>query len=268
MYHRNIFQIILVFSTFFVTVQFLYGQENEELYNREAQLPSRSNSNPDSSNNTNTFSGNDSASNIRLDEPELLAQNNNNNNSTNSRALSGFADTSWKTNFSEVKTRLQSLATSDASSEKVVIIALDINKYILVKRNDILYRYNFYKTPYEVALLENHQLKKEEHDQKEAMLFHVKVITPFIDAVQVKEKISKLHGPNTKSTVDEKNGDGADIWELNGGLIFQWYEPYNKKPFTRSVDYLSTQMAELIMKEYKNYFDAKERLLLQKIILK
>ena len=223
--------------------------------------------NPDSEEDSTFFFGDGTGP--MLDEPELLAQNSGSNNSgAGGGSLSGFAETAWGTTFSEVRTRLASLATSDTTTEKVEIVAMELNKYILVKRNDILYRYNFYLTPYEVARLQNHELTKEEHNQKDARLYHVKVILPFIEAGKIKDKLSKLHGPNTKTTVDEKKKDGANIWELGAGLIFQWYEPYHKKPYTRSVDFLSTEMSKQILAEYAQYFDARERLLLQKVLLK
>ena len=91
---------------------------------------------------------------------------------------------------------------------------------------------------------------------------------PFIDSSQVKDKLVKTHGPNTRTTVDQKKQDGALVWELDSGLIFQWYEPYHEQAFTRTIDFISTAMAQKIMGEYKTYFDAPERLLLQKLLLK
>ena len=180
--------------------------------------------------------------------------------------LQGFADTAWKANFSQVKQRLKNLATSVNVSERVEILNEVRNKFILVRRNGVLYRYSFYRTPYNVALLNNHDLSVEEHDQEEAVLFHVKVSTPFIDSKLVKDKLTGLYGLNTKTTVDKKMM-GADIWELDGGLIFQWYEPLRGRAFTRTVDYLSLDVAEVILAEYADYFDAREKLILQKILL-
>ncbi|MCB1325888.1 MAG: hypothetical protein KDK35_11695 [Leptospiraceae bacterium] len=182
-------------------------------------------------------------------------------------ALNGFAEIPWETSFSEARTRFRALATSASGSETVEIVNQVENDHILVRRNGILYRYSFYRTPYPVARLQRHDLTEEEHDQEEALLFHVKVILPFIRSDLIKEKLVEKFGRNTSSTVDPNKHDGADVWELNGGLIFQWYEPYNQTAYTRTIDYMSRSMAERILAEYADYFDAAEKLLLQDVIL-
>lgn len=180
--------------------------------------------------------------------------------------LEGFADTGWNTPFADVKTQLKNLATSPNARERVEILMEEKDKYILVRRNEILYRYNFYKTPLEVARLENHELSAEEHDQMEAVLFHVKVIMPFIEATAINARLEGNYGKRTRTTVEKETG--ADIWELTGGFVFQWYEPYQNKAYTRTVDYLSAQLAAQIMKEYADYFDAREKLILKHILLR
>lgn len=182
--------------------------------------------------------------------------------------LRGFAETPWRTTFTEVKTRLRALATAQNAIERVEILNEVRNEYILVRRNDIEYRYSFYKTPLEVQRIANHQLSSEEWDEQEAILFHVKVIMPFIDATLINTKLEGIYGRRTSSTVDERSGMGAAIWQLDGGFVFQWYEPYRRKPFTRSVDFLSKELAEQIMKEYADYFDAREKQLLRDLLLR
>ena len=206
---------------------------------------------------------------VSLQESELLAQNTGNTTfpANITRNLEGFADMSWKLPYSEVKNRFKNISGSSSSLEKVQILFELRNKYILVSRNGILYRYNFYKPPIEVVKLKRHDIKEDEYDMEEALLYHVKVMTPFILSESIKARLENSYGSSTKSTVD-KNKMGADIWELNGGYIFQWYEPYNKKAFTRTVDYLSAEMSRTIMLEYKDYFDAKEKKLLQELIVR
>lgn len=182
--------------------------------------------------------------------------------------LRGFAETPWRTTYTEVKARLRALATAQNAIERVEILNEVRNEYILVRRNDIDYRYSFYKTPLEVQRIANHQLSSEEWDEQEAILFHVKVIMPFIDATLINTKLEGIYGRRTSSTVDERSGMGAAIWQLDGGFVFQWYEPYRRKPFTRSVDFLSKELAEQIMKEYADYFDAREKQLLRDLLLR
>ena len=182
--------------------------------------------------------------------------------------LSGFAGVAWKSTYAAARSHLKSLAKSADAEERVEILSEDRNRYILVRRNDVLYRYNFYKTPLVIERIDNHRMTEEEHDQKEALFYHVKVSMPLIPAERIAERLQKVYGRNTKSTVDKKKMMGADIWELEGGLLFQWTEPYRKMAFTRDLDYLSREMAATIMKEYAMYFDARERYILKKLELK
>lgn len=195
-------------------------------------------------------------------QPEIMGQAN-----PNGPGVYGFADTAWKTSFSDVKGKMKNLATAAVSTERVEILQEERNKMILVRRNDVLYRYSFYKTPYNVAKLQNHELSEEEYDNQEALLYHVKVTMPFIESIRIKDKLKGLFGSPTKSTVDKKMM-GADIYDLPGGFVFQWYEPYQKVAYTRTLDYLSSDMAKLIMTEYADYFDAHEKYILQFILLK
>jgi len=181
--------------------------------------------------------------------------------------LPGFAEIAWKSNYSEVKTRLKNLSTAAVTTERVEILNEDKNKSILVKRNDVLYRYDFYKTPIEVVRLTNHEITQQEYDQTEAQLYHVNVNFALIKADLIRAKIEEKHGAKTKSTVDDKLMEGAEIWELTGGVVLQWVEPYRKMKFTRSVDFLSDDMAKQILKEYEDYFDAKEKWILKNILL-
>jgi hypothetical protein len=184
------------------------------------------------------------------------------------RGLPGFADTPWKISFNDARMQFKNLATSKTATERVEIVTLEQNHYILIRRNGILYRYNFYRAPFNVAKLYNHEITEEDYETVDARLFHVKVILPFLDSVQVKEKIESRFGPNTRTTVDKKKKRGVDIWELDGGLIFQWYEPYRGIAYSRTVDYISSEMAVQILKEYADYFDSAEKEILREVLLK
>jgi hypothetical protein len=172
------------------------------------------------------------------------------------------------TPFSQIKDKFKTLATTNINNEKIEILQMERNKYILVKRNNIVYRYNFYKTPYEVVKIKNHNLPFDEYDKTDAVLYQVRVILPFIDAKLLEEKLQNAYGKKTKSTVDEKTLRGADIWDLDGGYIFLWYEPYNNKAFARRIDYISKEMSKRILEESNDYFDSKEKEILRDLIVK
>ena len=184
------------------------------------------------------------------------------------RRLNGFAETPWMSDYSQVKDRFSSLSESSASVDRIEILMAVRNQYILIKRNDVLYRYNFYKTPFEVLKLSNHDLQKDQWDESEAVLFQVKIIQPFLAADAVQKKLEAAYGPQTRSTVKPDTFRGANIWELEGGFVFQWYEPYNKRPYTRTIDYINDELARRILNERAEYFTAEEQDLLQKMIVK
>jgi hypothetical protein len=66
----------------------------------------------------------------------------------------------------------------------------------------------------------------------------------------------------------------ASIWNLSGenngakegGFIFQWNEPYNKKLYTKRLDYFSAEVTALISDDYKKYFSATESKILQDLM--
>lgn len=197
------------------------------------------------------------ADNPAMNQPAIAAPN---------RNLNGFADTPWQTTYKAVFQKMKNLSSSEAAVEDVQIVHAEPEKSILVKRNGILYRYNFYKTPLEVVKLTEHDITKNEYQERDAILFHVKVSPPFIASELIYEKLKKNYGEKTRTTVDDTNM-GVHTWELNNGVIFQWYEPYRDQPYTRTIDYMSLEIAKTILKEYEDYFDSREKKLLQEMIL-
>ncbi len=182
--------------------------------------------------------------------------------------LNGFLEDPWGSSFSAILDKFKTLATSPISKSNIQILHLQKDRYILIRRNNIQYQYNFYKTPFEVTKLKNHEITKQEYEAKEGELYQVRIILPFIDSKLLVEKLESTYGKKTKSTVDEKNLSGADIWELEGSFIFLWYEPYNNKAFSRRIDFISKSLSERILLESKDYFDSKEKQLLKDLIIK
>ncbi|MCB1178818.1 MAG: hypothetical protein KDK36_14630, partial [Leptospiraceae bacterium] len=56
----------------------------------------------------------------------------------------------------------------------------------------------------------------------------------------------------------------AYIWnfesegESGGGFIIQWNEPYQKRLYTKRLDYFSSELSSIINSDYKKYFSARE----------
>lgn len=82
--------------------------------------------------------------------------------------------------------------------------------------------------------------------------------------------------PNAEKE-EEENTESATkvpmalIWNLSaenngakeGGFIFQWNEPYNKKLYTKRIDYFSAEVTALINDDYKKFFSATESKIIQ-----
>lgn len=184
------------------------------------------------------------------------------------RKLTGFAETPWMSTYSQVKERFTSLSEAKGSPDRIEILMAVRNETILIRRNDVLYRYNFYRTPLEVVRLSHPETEREKWDETEGVLYQVKTMLPFIDAAAVSKKIEAAYGPRTKSTVKPGEFRGADVWELEGGFVIQWYEPYNRRPFTRTIDTISDELARRILKERADYFTAEEQMLLKKTVVR
>ena len=201
------------------------------------------------------------AQNKEQKQPDSLSQK-------SDASLEGFAGIDWGTKFSKLREELKDLTSSEDAKEQVEVLNLERNKFILIRHNNIIYRYTFYKTPYAVARLKNEGLEFKDYDEEEeGKFFHVQLRIPPMEAKLMKVKLEEKYGKHQGlNNVDEK-GFGAFVWQLEGGFIFLWYEGYAGKSFARRVDYLSTQHAKKVAEEYKDYFNAQEKLILQKIKL-
>ena len=77
-----------------------------------------------------------------------------------------------------------------------------------------------------------------------------------------------------ENTEAERKIPMALIWNLSaenngakeGGFIFQWNEPYNKKLYTKRLDYFSAEVTALINDDYKKYFSASEAKIIQDLM--
>ena len=186
----------------------------------------------------------------------------------NQANLDGLAGAGWGDAFSKVKSYLKDLtkveATTDKNIEKVEILNMIKNEYILIKRNDISYTYNFYKTPFNVARLSNINLQKNEYEEnEEGKLYHVQLRLPLVETELISKRIVQKYGESLSNNINTK-GQGFKVWELKGGYIYLWCEAYDGKAFSRRMDYISSQFREKISKEYKDYFDAKEKYMIEK----
>lgn len=183
-------------------------------------------------------------------------------------SLRGFGDTFWMDPYPQVFDKFKTLSTMNIPNEKIEILSAEKDRFLLIKRNNILYRYNFYKTPFEVVKLKDHNADPRMHEVTDGVLFHVRITIPFVETSLLESKIEMQYGKKTKSTVDPKTLQGVHVWDLDGGYIFLWSEPYNKKSYSRKIDFLSKDISMKIIEESKDYFSSKEKEIIRDIIIR
>ena len=178
--------------------------------------------------------------------------------------LSAFGSNKWGTNFDQVREEMKDLSISKNPEEKTNILNIVKNKLILIKRNGILYRYNFYRAPYEVARLKDKDIgsKEKYSEEKEAVLFHVQLTMPMVKTSLIQKRLIKKYGNSQNSTLDE-TGQGAEIWNIEEGIIVLWHEAYSDESFTQKIDYMSTKYKKQINKDFSNFFDASQKRLVK-----
>ena len=197
-------------------------------------------------------------------------------NKPSSSSLTGFDGLQWGSSYKDAKERFRTLSASDEVSEPVSIIADTPEREIRVKRNKLVYRYEFYEKPEILANADNSQpegksdaqnsenaepLAKSNQKVKNKpipRLFMVESIFGYVPAEELYKKISEKYGPRNGGNLDEKTNRGYYIWNLNRGTIIQWIDPYKKKPFSRSIYYVSKEIIDEIHVDFPKFQYSKE----------
>jgi hypothetical protein len=218
--------------------------------------------------------------------------------------LNAFGDTPWGESFKSVRDKYESLARNPKSKENIQIVNEIRNKLLVVKRNNVVYIYRFYKEPREVSEVKAASGEDKKQDHKAASgLFSVGVVFSPVDSLKARDTLLQKYGnPSREYLVEnsfgiikqeevvfvknEKKAEGEEepeevemepkedagkipaayIWNLSsdsdgkrdGGYIIQWNEPYQKKLYTKRMDYFSAELSSIINSDYKEYFSARE----------
>ncbi|MCX7997465.1 MAG: hypothetical protein N3A69_00750 [Leptospiraceae bacterium] len=215
--------------------------------------------------------------------------------------LNSFGDTPWGTPFQIVRDKYESLARNPNSKENIQILNEVKNKLLIVKRNNVMYIYRFYKEPKEVSEVKVSQGETQKQDHKAASgLFSVGVVFSPVESTRAKNTLKEKYGNPSREYLVENNfgvvlekevvvktekkaEDGEEvqeeekvetsnkipaalIWNLtnetegkvDGGYIIQWNEPYQKKLYTKRMDYFSAELSKIINSDYKEYFSNRE----------
>ncbi len=107
--------------------------------------------------------------------------------------------------------------------------------------------------------------KSESTMQAQARFFFLESTFPYLPAEELYQKISAKYGSRTGNTVN-KEKRGAYIWELDNGYLIQWVDPFEQGMYTRSIYYLSQDMAAQIGKDYQEFMYLRELNTIEKIL--
>lgn len=177
------------------------------------------------------------------------------------RDLPGFDGINWGTEFTAVKQRFQEISSSGEATDPLEIVNESKDRELLVNRGGIFYRYAFYQKP--EMLIEKPAEGQEQVNQGKFFLMQSNF--PPILTDDLYQKLDAKYGARTSSTVNKKF-QGAYVWDLAGGFLIQWVEPYQQKAYTRSLVYISKDLREEIKKDLKSYQYNREIKNLEKVL--
>lgn len=208
----------------------------------------------------------------------------------------GLGDASWGKPFESIREQIMSIRNNPDVKEKIEILNEVKDKSLLVKRNNITYLYRFYKKPkilakfnkskendhsgtsmlFSVGIyfspVESLKLKKQIEDkygkvmkEPQAQIPKDKFSKPededdSLDGNDDSKKIAGFYSWTFKRTGETNVAEGESKAQApsKGEFILQWVEPYNKKAFSKRMDYFSIDKSDLINIDYKDYFSARE----------
>ncbi|MES0490721.1 MAG: hypothetical protein ABUK01_12045 [Leptospirales bacterium] len=202
----------------------------------------------------------------------------------------GVHGIAWGTSFENVLDHFRELAKNPKNEVTATILNVRPDEEILVKRNEIRYRYFFYLRP--DIVLENkpkeegsdtaeeaegfepladegtddipeettepatetteEDIKVEVTNENFPRFFFMETKFAYVPSQELLELLKKRYGNPTLTKLD-KDGVGAYVWELKTGYIVQWVDLYDKKPFSRSIYYISKTIMEEINRDYAKY---------------
>jgi len=187
--------------------------------------------------------------------------------SQNQGTLSGYDGLQWGLQYNEAKDRFRTLAQTTGDKDPMTITG-DVENYeIRTRRLNIEYRYLFYVTPAIIEKLNNQtnpdnqnttdQPNDTPNDSPNAQevssrFFLVEQRFPYVPAGDLLNKLTEKYGQNTGGSVSSQ-GRGYYLWDLDRGYIIQFVDPYDKKPFSRSIYYISKELIEEIKLDYVQY---------------
>lgn len=205
---------------------------------------------------------------------------------TSGGELPGFAESSWETSYDDVRKTLKDLALSGSSADKVEIQYMQEDRYIRIRRNEVGYVYRFYKKPQDIinykASLEPAGAQDPHPEYKVARLYYVGMMLPLMNSAEVFKVLQAKYGnPSQKifekatdeeeekpgasvaNPVTGEKGNGVYIWELKGGMVFQWQQKYSDGTYTRRVDYISDKVREELKEDFPLFFTVKQKQILK-----
>lgn len=178
------------------------------------------------------------------------------------RGLPGFDGINWGTDFNAVKERFKEISSSGQAQDPLEIVNEAKDRELLVNRGGIFYRYAFYSKP---EMLKEKAAEGQEQQAEQGKFFLMQSNFPPMPTEELYKKLDSKYGARTSSTVNAQM-QGAYVWDLAGGFLIQWVEPYQQKAYTRSLVYISKDLREEMQKDLDKYQYNRELKNLDKIL--
>jgi len=194
-----------------------------------------------------------------------LYSQNNNSNSLKTFNIKGFAGITWGSKYSDVLNNYKTLASDPTVKDPVDIVKEIPNKRLIIRRNNILYQFEFYETEFKDKNLHNTNSNNNKVLQKTPRFFFLESKFILVESNDLYKRLKSKYGKYTKNTVNKKTNRGAFIWDLPSGFIIQWIEPYEKQQFTRRIYYISKDIQRQIEKDLHQFRFSKEIQILKTI---
>ena len=170
-----------------------------------------------------------------------------------SEKITGVDGKKWGTSYNAVLDFYRDVSSSDATKDSVEIINAIEDKEIIVKRNNILYKFVFYKTPQE--LLDLYKKIKDvslKDTSEKGMLFFAEIRFSGVESNSIQEKLMKKYG---NPTVYDSNTEasGFSFWKSKDGNLVQFNDVYKEKKYTSRLYYISPKYSDIIGKDLDSF---------------
>ena len=173
--------------------------------------------------------------------------------------ITGVDGKNWGSSYENVLDFYRDISQSEKTADTVEIINAIKDKEIIIKRDDIFYKFIFYKTPQDV--IELYQKTKDvllKSTNTKGVLFLVEVSFPSVESSFIQKKLESKYGMPIRQN-NNTGESGFVFWSSTKGEIVQLKDIYKEKEYTSKLYYIAKEYNQVIAKDLDSFFFIKER---------